>query len=193
MIRATEKIRADKKRYWEMKPQELADLIDPNLEACEKLRSYDVMLVKHNNRTCVLKSAFDPWPEHFTSHHIQNERKALEYLEGIRGIPKLYIYYEGENHIALLKEYIPGIEINGRNYRDTPQLQKNMQRLVEEVEERNVFFPLWDMDNRNIILNNDQPYFFDLGLVEIYPKKEHASEKFRAQRIYFKSRFFPDI
>ena len=162
----------NKKPLWYMEPEELTDLVDPNLKFIKPLgRSLArVNLVESEHGLSVLKIGTSFGEEY--QDHTENGKKSLEVLSGVIGVPQFYDSYQKNlrsrgNYIAVLKEYIVGKEAPKELFFDDSFLNK-MRELFREVGAKRVRFEfLGDIITQNIIMRYNQPHIIDWGFSEV--------------------------
>ncbi len=194
-----------RKPLFRRKPEDFVKTIDPSLKLRKRFNrsSTIVFLVESEQHgPAILKvggnlTTHDAW----TKDHVQNEKRALEHLAGIKGIPQLYVSYGNNtkiksNYAALLKQYIDGEEEASHKSRSL-ELQKNMERLIREITKRGAVLLQGIIEYRsaNIIIDkNDQPWLIDLGLSRIIPEEKilEAQEKLDKQYNSFSAVYFPE-
>ncbi len=200
-----------------MSPEDLTALIDPNLRFVKdfgKSLSTAVYRVESEHGPAVLKIGFNDSDIRLgpgVLDHIKQEKAALEVLDGVKGIPKLYTsYYKDDKdgkflYLAVLKEYIEGISLKdtpeARRITKSPVFEAKMSDLIKDINNRGVILREGPHEfcYTNIIVAPDfQPYFIDLGYAmmpnSIDVKRDKLSVlKWLLQTQYdqFKEAYFP--
>lgn len=185
------------KEYWQMQPEEVMELIDPNLRFIKKFAYQGISL------TCLVESeqglsVVKAGP--FCSNHVEREKKALKTLAGTKGIPEFYNHYKRKNILqAILKEYIPGKSFSGFDdekslvYKE-PKIQEKTEKLYEDMIEKGVI--ILDDHIMNFIFHQiqQQPYLIDFGCA-IFNDATTFNFVERAKTFYKygQKNYFPDI